>query len=107
MGSINSTPVIILFDTGASHSFISETCRLNLELNSEETSESMSVATPSGEAMNTRRMCLNLELTLGSLVLPIDRLYVLRMWDVDVILGMDWLVANHATIRCRERRISF
>ena len=85
MGSIKNTPVIVLFDTGASHSFISETCMLNLELVPKETSESLNVATPSGEVIETRRVCLNLELTLGSLVLLMDRLHILRMWDVDVI----------------------
>ena len=28
------------------------------------------------------------------------------MGDVDIILGMDWLTANFATIRCKERQIS-
>ena len=79
MGSIKNTPVILLFDTGASHSFISEACVKNLDLNPEKTSESMSVATPSGEVMETKHVCLNLEVALGSLELPLGKLHILRM----------------------------
>ena len=34
-------------------------------------------------------------------------LIVMPMADFDIILGMDWLSANHASIRCSEKVVEF
>ncbi|KAL0536180.1 hypothetical protein IC582_025119 [Cucumis melo] len=34
-------------------------------------------------------------------------LLVLNMHDFDVIVGMDWLAANHASINCSRKEVAF
>ena len=52
------------------------------------------------------RFCLNIEIVLGERRLVARDLQVMAMKDVDVILGMDWLTANFATISCKKRQIT-
>ncbi|CAA3033634.1 Hypothetical predicted protein, partial [Olea europaea subsp. europaea] len=65
-----NTPTYILFDSGATHSFVST-----------------SFIAKSSITWKTLEA----------------NLYMIYMKDFDVILGMDWLGCNYATIRCRER----
>ncbi|XP_047942618.1 uncharacterized protein LOC125189380 [Salvia hispanica] len=59
-----------------------------------------------GGIVEIARTCSNVEIVLGELKLVAHDLQVMAMGDIDVILGMDWLTANFATIRCKERQIS-
>ncbi|XP_047952402.1 uncharacterized protein LOC125197962, partial [Salvia hispanica] len=106
MGEILNTPVVVLFDTGASHSFISELCVHTLGLSTSESEHRMMVSSPVGGTIEISRTCSNIEIVLGELKIVAHDLQVMAMKDTDVILGMDWLAANYATIRCKERQIS-
>ncbi|XP_042012315.1 uncharacterized protein LOC121760756 [Salvia splendens] len=107
MGKLFNTPVMLLFDTGASHSFISAHCVTTLKLDIKESEHRMEVVSPVGGRIEISRTCSNLEITLGELKVVANNLSVMIMWDIDIILGMDWLAENHATILCKERQISF
>ena len=107
MGKLHGMPLVVLFDTGASHSFISSACCDKLELKTERASHKKKILTPTGGTMTTTHVCSNIEIDLGTTRIKADNLSVLPMWDTDVILGMDWLSENHATILCSERKISF
>ncbi|TYK01903.1 putative gag-pol polyprotein [Cucumis melo var. makuwa] len=72
---------LVLFDSGSSHSFISSTFVLHARLEVEPLHHVLSVSTPSGEFLD--------------------------MLDFDVILGMDWLAANHASIDCSRKEVAF
>ena len=102
MGKLFNTPVMLLFDTGASHSFISANCVTTLKLATKESEHRMEVVSPVGGRIEISRTCSNLEITLGELKIVANNLSVMIMWDVDIILGMDWLAENHATILCKE-----
>ncbi|XP_047943101.1 uncharacterized protein LOC125189926 [Salvia hispanica] len=106
MGEILNTPVVVLFDTGASHSFISELCVHTLGLPTSESEHRMMVSSPVGGMIEISRTCSNIEIVMGELKLVAHDLQIMAMRDTDVILGMDWLAANFATIRCKERQIS-
>ncbi|XP_047943248.1 uncharacterized protein LOC125190095 [Salvia hispanica] len=106
IGEILDTPIVVLFDTGASHSFISELCVHTLSLPTRKSEHRMMVSSPVGGMIEISRFCLNVEIVLGELKLVAHDLRVMAMRDVDVILGMDWLTANFATIRCKERLIT-
>ena len=43
---------------------------------------------------------------MGELKFIAHDMQVMTMEDIDIILGMDWLTTNFATIRCKERQIS-
>ncbi|XP_057768171.1 uncharacterized protein LOC130988364 [Salvia miltiorrhiza] len=107
MGMLLNTPVVLLFDTGASHTFISSTCVDTLKFKMERADQKLSISSPIGGMTTVDHVCLNLELNIGSLKIVVNNSYVIPMGDVDIILGMDWLVENYATILCNERRISF
>ncbi|XP_057779901.1 uncharacterized protein LOC130998501 [Salvia miltiorrhiza] len=107
IGELKGVPIVILFDTGASHSFISHTCVDTLELNIEPAQLQLRVATPLGKVTTVTHVCLNLEFELGPLKLKAKTLRLMRMWTTDIILGMDWLAEHHAVIQCEQRRISF
>ncbi|XP_057775173.1 uncharacterized protein LOC130994159 [Salvia miltiorrhiza] len=107
MGQLKGVPIIVLFDTGASHSFISYACVDTFELNVEQDKNEMGVMTPLGKGITTKHTCHNLDFELGPLKMTAKCLHLMPMWDVDIILGMDWLTENYATIRCEMREICF
>ncbi|XP_022866463.1 uncharacterized protein LOC111386240 [Olea europaea var. sylvestris] len=66
----------------------------------------LEVNTPSGEVVNTNQMVKDVKLEIEGKVLKAD-LYLLRMKDFDVILGMDWLGRNYSTILCHKKEVLF
>lgn len=88
MIEINGIPVIALFDTGASHTFISNAACKNLDLVLEKSSQALVVLTPSGEEMIAEYRCPNLGFKIGSGSYQADP-HVIPMVDFDLILGMD------------------
>ncbi|TYK18660.1 ty3-gypsy retrotransposon protein [Cucumis melo var. makuwa] len=76
---------LVLFDSGSSHSFISSAFVLHARLEKKVKACQIEIA---------RHV---IEVTL----------LVLDMLDFDVILGMDWLAANHASIDCSRKEVAF
>ncbi|XP_050920294.1 uncharacterized protein LOC127137931 [Lathyrus oleraceus] len=94
---INNMPLISIIDTGAMHSFISLDCakRLNLELSVMH--GSMVIDTPAMGSVTTSSVCLKCLLNICDKDFEVD-LVCLTLSQLDVILGMDWLRANHVYI---------
>ncbi|TYJ96909.1 pol protein [Cucumis melo var. makuwa] len=65
-----------------------------------------SVSTPSGECMLSKEKVKACEIEIAGHVIEVT-LLVLDMLDFDVILGMDWLAANHASIDCSRKEVAF
>ncbi|XP_042065611.1 uncharacterized protein LOC121809136 [Salvia splendens] len=61
MGKLFNTPVMLLFDTGASHSFISAHCVTTLKLETKESEHGMEVVSPVGGRIEISRTCSSLE----------------------------------------------
>ena len=91
--------VKVLFDSGASHSFISIACVTSLGLEPETLGIAMSVASPLGGQTRVNLVCKSCELEFSGSYLICD-LRVVEMSDFDVILGMDWLSVHRAIIDC-------
>ncbi|XP_057803382.1 uncharacterized protein LOC131018685 [Salvia miltiorrhiza] len=66
----------------------------------------LNISVPSGECIKTDRISRRISLNFRSRKLEAD-LYLIEMHDSDVILDMDWLSQNFATITCHEREIVF
>ncbi|KAH7838670.1 hypothetical protein Vadar_029706 [Vaccinium darrowii] len=94
----------VLFDSGASHSFIAASFVRALELESEELSPPLFVETPLGGRTLLDRICRDCELVIRDRRFVFDFI-VLGMTGFDLILGMDWLSTFHATIDCFKRRV--
>ncbi|KAL0546071.1 hypothetical protein IC582_015976 [Cucumis melo] len=97
---------LVLFDSGSSHSFISSAFVSHARLEVEPLHHVLSVSTPSGECMLSREKVKACQIEIAGHVIEVT-LIVRDMLDFDVILGMDWLAANHASIDCSRKEVTF
>ena len=95
----------VLFDSGASHSFIAASCVNVLGLKVESLEKSMHVNSPLGIRVRIDQICRDCELEIYGILLTVD-LQVMDISDFDVILGMDWLMAHRVVIECDRRRVT-
>ncbi|CAA0839221.1 Unknown protein, partial [Striga hermonthica] len=102
---LNDVPVFALFDTGATHTFISRRCLDAIGVHAVTAVDPLEVSLASGRKMVTSAKATDLSLSIGGRVLTADA-FVLEMKDFDFILGMDWLSFYHADIRCHDREIT-
>ena len=89
--------VRILFDSGASHSFITASCVKELGLEVETLENPFHVSPPLGTRVSVDMICRDCELDISGILLIVD-LRVMDMSEFDVILGMDWLTAHRVII---------
>ncbi|CAA0811071.1 Unknown protein, partial [Striga hermonthica] len=102
---LNNVPVFALFDTEATHSFISRRCLDAIRVHAVTAVDPLEVSLASGRKIVTSAKASDLSLSIGGRVLSTDA-FVLEMRDFDLILGMDWLSFYHADIRCHDREIT-
>ena len=95
----------VLFDSGASHSFIAASCVRVLGLEVENLDEPLYVSSPLGTKARIDRICRGCELEISGILLTVD-LRVLDMLEFEVILGMDWLTAHRVVIDCDRMRVT-
>ena len=95
----------ILFDSGASHSFIVASCVEELGLEVETLEKLLYVSSPLDTRVSVQRMCNNCELEISGILLTVD-LRVMDMTEFDIILGMDWLMEHQVVIDCDRRRVT-
>ena len=93
---INSFPALILFDTGASHSFISRAFVDKNRLPTKKIGCPIKVSSPGGE-MIVNFGCHQLFLEFGKYKFPVS-LIILESQGLDVILGMDWMTRCEGVI---------
>ena len=86
-------PCKVLFDTGASHSFISWHFCMSRGIMISEVNRLLSVGTPTGVSVDLHEVVKDYEVMFLSRVFRID-LFVLGFQGFDVILGMDWMKEN-------------
>ncbi|KAA0033782.1 ty3-gypsy retrotransposon protein [Cucumis melo var. makuwa] len=70
----------------------------------EPLSSMISVSTPSGEVMLSKDKIKTCQVEIANHVIDVT-LLVLDMQDFHVILGMDWLSTNHASIDCSRKEV--
>ena len=95
----------VLFDYGASHSFIAASVVIELGLEVEASEEPLYVNSPLGIRARIRIICRGCELEILGTLLTVD-LGIMDMSEFDVILGMDWLTAYRVIIDCERRRVT-
>ena len=94
----------ILFDFGASHSFITASCVKELGLEVETWEKSLHVSSLLGIRVSVDLICQDCELDISGILLTVD-LRVMDTFEFDVILEMDWLTAHRVIINCDLRRV--
>jgi hypothetical protein len=83
---LNKCPIIILFDSGASHDFITPTCAKKVRLSMVATEAPYVISTPGGQVDADQIVC-KAPLELVGRVFSTD-LIILKSQGLDVILGM-------------------
>ena len=100
-----NTSVKVLFDTGASHSFISDACAMILGLKPKRLEIPISIGTPTGSNVYLNRYYTTI-ISLHSECHMEDNFIVMDMSPYDVILGMDWLTKYQAMIDCYTKKVT-
>ena len=95
----------VLFDSGASHSFIAASVVIELGLEVETLEELLYVSSPLGIRVRIEMICRGCELEISGTLLTVN-LRIMDMSEFDVILGMDWLTAYRVVIDCERRRVT-
>ena len=95
----------VLFDSGASHSFIAASVVIELGLEVETLEEPLYVSSPLRIRARIGMICRGYELEISGTLLTVD-LRIMDMSKFDVILGMDWLKAYRVVIDCERRRVT-
>ncbi|XP_074278348.1 uncharacterized protein LOC141601941 [Silene latifolia] len=101
---VNSKPTFVLFDSGATHSFISREHVRALNLTAYDRVVD-SVIVPSGESVPCDRIYTSVPIQIGEVVFHCD-LMEFPLGGFEVILGMDWLGKYKAFIDCYQKKIS-
>jgi hypothetical protein len=86
---INDTSVVVLFDSGASHSFISVAYVEKHNL---------------GGDMPARQLCPKVNLKIRGVDF-VANLIVLESKGIDIIIGMDWLSKKKVLIDCAKKSV--
>jgi hypothetical protein len=100
---INDTPALVLFDSIASHSFISTAYVGKHNLHLAPLKCQMIVSSLGGD-MPARQLCLKVNLKIRGVDF-VTNLIVLESKGIDVILGMDWLSKHKVLIDCTKKSV--
>ncbi|WVZ89681.1 hypothetical protein U9M48_036053 [Paspalum notatum var. saurae] len=100
---VNTNPTVVLFDSGASFTFISKAYTLKQGYDIIELKQDYHI-TATGSAIITNHMVRDLCLQVGRKRLFINSL-VLPQLGIDIILGMNWLKQHNAKIDVGSRTV--
>jgi len=98
--------VLVLFDSGATHSFISDECARRLNLEKRELGCELIVSTPTSRQIAANAICVGLPIEVVGRRFKVN-LICLPLEGLDMILGMDWLTSNYIVIDYGRRSVVF
>ncbi|XP_058106929.1 uncharacterized protein LOC131250665 [Magnolia sinica] len=102
---INGTPVLTLFNSGATLSFIDSAIAFRLELNTTRIHAPLVAASPMGKFIETDKMYRACPITLTNHEVTVD-LIVMPVRHFDIILGMGWLTSVRVVMDCRDKTVT-
>jgi predicted aspartyl protease len=101
--SINHQPVIIIFDSGATYSFISSKYGTKVGLDFYPTKGAYMIATPSGK-ISSNQVYRSVPIQLGRNLVKTD-LLVFDLEGMDILLGMDWMTRLRVSLDISSRAV--
>jgi hypothetical protein len=101
--SVLNYTAIILFDSGASHSFISTKFSVKCQLPFHHTNGGITISTPGGRVA-TYQINRHVPIKLGNFIFKTTPL-IMGLDSVDIILGTNWLSRHHVVIVVATRAI--
>jgi hypothetical protein len=99
--AIRGKPIRVLFDYGATHSFMNGKTLSKVGLNSCNTNDAFTIKTAGGN-ISSELVTRGVLLELGSKTIDTD-LIILGLEGIDVILGMDWMNRHKVVLDISER----
>ncbi|XP_058106894.1 uncharacterized protein LOC131250625 [Magnolia sinica] len=102
---INGTPVLTLFDYGATLSFIDSAITSRLELNTTRMHAPLVVSSPMGKFVETDKIYRACPITLADREVTVD-LIIMPVRQFDIIMGMDWLILARAVMDCHNKKVT-
>ncbi|WVZ76471.1 hypothetical protein U9M48_024447, partial [Paspalum notatum var. saurae] len=101
--TVNGHPAVVLFDSGATHTFLSKSYALKHGIKMYKLKEDYHITAPSSPvATGLMARQLKIDISLESFVInPV----VLPHQGIDVILGMNWMVENDAILHVGSREV--
>jgi hypothetical protein len=103
---VSSDYAYVLFDPGATHSFVSVIFAKKHNLEFVPLEIELCVDTSVRGVVIASDICKSCVTKIADRELVAD-LTLLEMKDFDVILGMDWLAANYASVDCCSKKLKF
>ncbi|KAK1272714.1 hypothetical protein QJS04_geneDACA021439 [Acorus gramineus] len=103
---ISQLPAYVLFDSEATHSFVSPAFARRTGVASAPLDAVLEVSLPVGDRILLSSVYRGCTVEIAEHEFPVE-LVELAMADFDAILGMDWLAASHASIDCFAKSVSF
>jgi hypothetical protein len=100
---LNELPIIILFDYGASHDFISSACAKRARLTLVALGAPNVISTPRGQ-VDTDRIAQKVPLELFGRVISAN-LIILSSLRIDVIQGMRWMKLHKVVLDIATRMV--
>jgi hypothetical protein len=100
---VSSHPAIVLFNSGASHSFIPSSFVAKHNLPIANMKHTMLVSSPGGE-MRTKLICPVVSISIRGADLSLN-LILLDSKGIDIILDMDWLSKYDGVIQCTKKAV--
>jgi hypothetical protein len=101
--SVNHHPVIVLFDTGATHSFVSTKFGTKIGLDIYPVSGVYMITTPGG-SISSNQVCRGVPIQMGNNLMRTD-LLLLDLKGMDVLLGMNWMTQYHVSLDISSRTV--
>ncbi|XP_057443800.1 uncharacterized protein LOC130735949 [Lotus japonicus] len=103
---IAGTSLMVLFDSGATHSFIVEECVEKLGLLTADLPFDLVATTRAADRLVTRTACLQCPLIYEDQMF-LANLVCLGLKELDVFPGMDWLAQYHVLLDCANKVVVF
>jgi hypothetical protein len=100
---VNDNGAIVLFDFGASHSFVAANFAQKDNLPLSMLKNQMIVSSPRGD-MHARHVCPKVSILIRGVEF-LANLIVLKSKGIDVILRMDWLSKHKGMINCAKKAV--
>jgi hypothetical protein len=102
---VEGAPAIVLFDSGATYSYVTSKFVQQQSFLIEHQGRSMITSSALGD-VSCILVCKSVRLKMAEYVFLADLTILKFDGDIDVILGMDWLTKHKGLISCSPRSVS-
>ncbi|KAL8148130.1 hypothetical protein AgCh_005467 [Apium graveolens] len=101
---VNSVNALVLIDSRATRSFISEDFISKIDCEIQWLDEVLVIKLANDDQVMVDQVCPDCDIEIGKYHFSVD-LIPFRLGEFDVILGIDWLASNNAQIDCANKKV--